>query len=231
MSTNAPHGDRPVETPDDVENLDWPEYRYLAPWLRTALRGLSSDACARLREEIGSHFNDALEDGIRRGLSEEAAGRRAVESLGSPWSARWRFHRTYLTAIEKLQLDRIRHLDRWTFVVLGLICAFDATRLFTEPRLSWPNWDMRAALLGLEVIGLLAIGVMSLLARRGHLRAAVVVGALAFPTFYLSWVSQHLRDPLERGYGHLVVSAVLVVFFLVMYLSLFLKLPSDTERA
>ena len=75
----------------------WPDYRNLNAWLHVATAGLSEESRVRIREEIADHFHQAIAEGLRAGLTEDAAAERAVEDLGGPEAARRAFRRTYLT--------------------------------------------------------------------------------------------------------------------------------------
>ena len=75
----------------------WPEYKHLFAWLQVATKSLSDESRARIREEITDHFHEAIVEGLRAGLTEDAAAQQAVEGLGNPKAARRAFGRTYLT--------------------------------------------------------------------------------------------------------------------------------------
>lgn len=230
MSATAPHGHRPVDVLD-IEQPSWPEYRHLAPWLRTALWGLSSEARVRAREEIAAHFDDALAEGLRSGLSEDDAGKRAVESLGSPRRARWGFWRTYLTVVEQKSFEQIARRDRSMLVIFGLIWLLNAVRLFTEPRWSSPDWALRGALALIGAGGVVALGLTPALVRRGYLRTAVAITPVAFLGFYLSWITADRTSPIEFVKHGLVPGGILFGLVAVVFVSLFLKLPSNPERS
>lgn len=82
------------------------EYARVSSWLATATKGLSDESKARVHDEIIAHFHDALDEGMRAGLTEEQAVEQAVTSLGSPKAARRAFRRTHLTRHQEATLKQ-----------------------------------------------------------------------------------------------------------------------------
>ena len=190
ITIRRPHHDHPRE---------WLDYRYLNDWLRVATAGLSDDSRARIRDEIGDHFYDAIEEGLGAGLPTEAAAERAVESLGNPRTARRAFRRTYLTHWQAYFVRRfidtpsprpnsalLRSLSPQTplwdpnreRLLRPLMClilvSLTATVVATDHRRGLLHLALLAFML---VAALVNVTVVPSLARRGRERATIAVGA------------------------------------------------------
>lgn len=158
-----------------------PEDGYLSPWLSIATRGLSDESTARVREEITAHFLDAVDGGRRAGLSEDAAGKWAIESLGDPTTARRAFRRTYLSKRQQAVLDQYGKPSRVVsagFVLLTSIVIWQSVLI--EPRWSEPEWPLRiAAALGMAASLVVLTLLNPRMYRRGSHRKAFVAGIVA----------------------------------------------------
>jgi hypothetical protein len=82
----------------------------LAEWLNTATEKLSLPAKERIKLEITSHFEDALESYMAEGLNEPDAQAKALADLGDARSAARRFQREHLTESD---VRRIKHNLGW----------------------------------------------------------------------------------------------------------------------
>lgn len=69
-------------------------------WLKVATAGLCDEAKARVRSEIESHYQDALDSLVQDGLTEKAVVRQAIEALGDPKAARKIFRSIHLTVFQ-----------------------------------------------------------------------------------------------------------------------------------
>jgi hypothetical protein len=187
-----------------------PQYRHLKPWIDVATRGLSDEAKARISEEVGAHFADAIEAGIQRGLTEEQAAREAVASLGSAWRAHLAFRRTYLTDFQARTLHHLRD-DPWTNVLrCALFVFFVGAAVLFLPREDTTVQRIRIALLVVLTLAAVARAVVvPLLFRRARERSAVVAAAVAE---FLLWTSFALSGipTLERGYWILPLFGLLI---------------------
>ena len=85
---------------------------FLGVWLNRATAGLTLPVAERIRLEIRSHFEDAVESHIAGGLSTREAESAALAALGDPKEARGQFHRRHLTAREADTIDRLLRQSR-----------------------------------------------------------------------------------------------------------------------
>lgn len=93
----------------------------LESWLDVATDGLCEDAQARIRGEVTSHYEDALQHARARGLAERDALDEALLSLGEPGIARRQLRRQHLTAKEVRRLERESGGDgRWRGYAVSL---------------------------------------------------------------------------------------------------------------
>jgi hypothetical protein len=72
----------------------------LIRWLETANDGLCEEACQATRQEIESHYSDALKSYLAAGRSQAEARLVAMADLGDPREANRRFKKTHLTIKE-----------------------------------------------------------------------------------------------------------------------------------
>lgn len=79
----------------------------LDDWLNAATQGLCADARERITEEIASHYDEALTEARREGLSEAGATAKAVRLLGNPRCAQRRLRREHLTIRESKAVERM----------------------------------------------------------------------------------------------------------------------------
>jgi hypothetical protein len=92
----------------------------LPEWLNAATENLSAPAKERIKLEIESHFQQAMESHCAEGLTEHEAQTRALTELGNAQAAARSFRKTHLTEKEanalKIELSRYRSV----LVQLGL---------------------------------------------------------------------------------------------------------------
>jgi hypothetical protein len=196
----------------------WLEYKYLLAWLQVATKGLSDESRARVREEITDHFHQAVDDGLRAGLTEDRAAEQAVTSLGSPKAARRAFRRTYLTRYQaKIVRDLVEPATRVLFLYAYMVAAAAfLTVLF--PRPTGPGWYIRAGMVTLIAVAavILATAVPRLY-RRGQQRAAIALGAGVSGLLWLLWGALLVGGDLsseERRWFPLAVLAWMAVNYL-----------------
>jgi hypothetical protein len=95
----------------------------LANWLIIATETLCLPAMQRIKLEITSHFEDAVESGLAEGWSETDAEVKALADLGDPRSAAQRFQKEHLTGHEvgliQEKFCRNRRGIFWTLMVEG----------------------------------------------------------------------------------------------------------------
>jgi hypothetical protein len=72
----------------------------LPEWLTTATENLSAPAKERIKQEIESHFEQAMESHCAEGLTEPQAQARALTELGDAKAAAKSFRKSHLTAAE-----------------------------------------------------------------------------------------------------------------------------------
>lgn len=197
---------------------EWLECRYLSPWLDVAARGLSDESKARVREEIGAHFHDAVDDGRRTALSDEASAERAVRSLGSAKSARRAFRHTYLTRWEESCIREF-HTPNATYV-FGLIVLFFAGVLMFDPRFGDDKWAIRTiGVLGsLALWPILAVTVPKLYGS-GYERRAVMIGGATSTVFYACYILAGTGNP-----SYLLLFAPIQALALLTYARVIRKL-------
>jgi hypothetical protein len=96
----------------------------LEKWLYAATSELCPASVDAIWTEIKTHFDAAVDDGIRDGLSHEAAQVRALKNLGDAKDANLRFRASHLTRNERKQLnlytDFLPEYLRWTILVVQL---------------------------------------------------------------------------------------------------------------
>jgi len=181
----------------------WPEYKYLDAWLRVATAGLSAASRARVREEITDHFHQATDEGLRAGLTEDAAAEGAVEGLGSPKAARHAFRYTYLTRWQAYLVSRFVDIPQpptsspllasltpltplWDPnrerllrpIVVTLFVALTAAQTAFENTWDPRAWQLHVGLLALMVVAaFVLVTAVPRLSRNGRERAALALGA------------------------------------------------------
>lgn len=104
-----------------------PERQTLSDWLRIATWRLADSAKERIRSEIESHYNQAVEAHRENGLSEFAAHAAALEELGDPEAAAKRFRKQHLTESEAEKLEKSDKRARSIWNLLSycfLFCLF-----------------------------------------------------------------------------------------------------------
>ncbi len=212
----------------------WPEYRYLSQWIRIATDGLSDESQRRVLEEITAHFHDAVEDGMSRGQTEEAASEEAVKNLGNPRAARRAFRRTYLTRYQ----DRIvRDLIAprkiiWLLRIYLTVAAAGLVAL--EMRRTTAELDtayFRAGLAVLMALAVLTATRVPRLFRRGRQRAAVALGAAADTTLWACWIATMELRPSDLSVGNLWLTPAAVILLAANYLPLLRKFGNRADAA
>jgi hypothetical protein len=222
----------------------WLDHKYLFAWLQVATKGLSDESRARIRQEITDHFHEAVDEGVRAGLTEDAAAEQAVEGLGSPQAARRAFRRTYLThwqanlvrsftavpkqasmSLGNAWIGRRRRVLLGTVMVIG-VTAGTALEFLHDAR-EWP------LLGGLAVVMMIATVVLATavprLFRRGRERAAIALGASAEITLWCAFLIAPAVRPTGSRELRLWFLAMVVVVMAATYLPLLRKL--GTRRA
>jgi hypothetical protein len=182
----------------------------LAQWLDVSTERLSAPAKQRIKLEIESHFQDAVEAYRNEGQTESEAQACALTDLGDAKTARKHFRKSHLTEKEAKELGKVwggyrkgkgggwllgLHLD---VVLLYLFCGYE-------------ELTFRAVEQGVDFQGLhyeLQRGRLILPASR-----AIVVLVLASVE---NWIARHLRKP--STIRHLftldiLISLSLLVFF------------------
>ena len=230
----------------------WPDYTYLFAWLKVATKGLSDDSRARIRDEITDHFHQALNDGLRAGLSEDDVAQRAVEGLGSPKSARRAFRRTYLTrwqanivrsfvdarkpttssSILSTALDTERGWrGSWQARLLVsalMILAVASMTARMNQRLSPREWQLLIGIVTLMVVATIVLAAVPHIFRRGRERMAIALGSFAELALWGGFIIAPGIGPLGRITNILGLRLWLVgVLFMVwaaLHLPLLLKL-------
>lgn len=217
----------------------WPDYKYLFAWLQVATKGLSDESRARTREEITDHFHQAIDEGLRAGLTEDAATGQAVEGLGRPKAARRAFRRTYLTrwqanivrsfsdapkpatsSTSLWQTNPRRRLFMATILVVGV-----AAMTALDPRLSTAGWRSRAGVVALMLVATIVLAAVPGLYRRGRERAAIALGASAEMTLWGGFLMLSAASFESRRWFLLLF----VIFFAAVYLPLLRKLSKYRE--
>jgi len=208
---------------DSYSCIHWhAQFKHLKPWTDVATKGLSEDSRARVLEEITAHFEDAIEAGMRRCLSEEEAARRAVEDLGSAWRAQLAFRRTYLTRLQASTLGHLvetplRSAPVYCIVALSMIAQI----LYLDAHPSATAKAVRFAMLGVVVLsGFIRTVAVPRIFRQGRRRAAVVLGGTAEFLLWTCFVISG-RSPVER---HLWLVAIFVLIMGLGYIPLAIKI-------
>jgi hypothetical protein len=107
----------------------------LVDWLNTATEKLSLPAKERIKLEIKSHFEDAVETHRAEGLTEGQAQARALTDLGDAIAAAKRFRRSHLTEWEANHLEASWSSSRRcgrSFWRLGLLYGFSLLSFVLE---------------------------------------------------------------------------------------------------
>lgn len=207
---------------DPYSRIHWhAQFKHLKPWTDVATKGLSEDSRARVLEEMTAHFEDAIEAGMRHGLSEEESARRAVEDLGSAWRAQLAFRRTYLTRVQASTLGQLVETPLRSAPVYCLVALSMIAQILLDAHPAATAKAVRFALLGVVVLsGLIRTVAVPRIFRQGRRRAAVVLGGtsefLVWTCFIISG-----RSPAER---HLWVVALFVLIFGIGYIPLAIKI-------
>lgn len=101
-------------------------------WLNEATRDLCVEARERISVEVTAHYEDALAAGVQQGLHARMAHVRAMDDLGPPNKAKWKYRLAYLTQYEADALAKgkpilQRPLEKWfngfSIVILVLVNA------------------------------------------------------------------------------------------------------------
>jgi hypothetical protein len=222
----------------------WLDYTYLFAWLQVATKGLSDESRARVRQEITDHFHEAIDEGVRAGLTEDASAEQAVEGLGRPQAARRAFRRTYMThwqanlvrsftvvpkqastSLANAWVDRRRRVLVGAVMVIG-VTALTALDLRNDAR----EWQIRGGLVVLMMIATIVLAtVVPRLFRRGRERVAIALGASAELTLLGAFLMAPAVRPTATLELRLWFLAVFVVVMVATYLPLLRKL--GTRRA
>ena len=73
----------------------------LRQWLRTATDGLGKIGIRRVVDDMATHYDEAYRAALNEGLDTDTAAKAALDTLGSPDSARRAFRRQHLTQREE----------------------------------------------------------------------------------------------------------------------------------
>lgn len=199
-----------------------PRFKHLGPWLDVATAGLSDQACARVLEEIGAHFEDAVAAAMQRGLDEGEAAQRAVKALGSPRRARRRLRRTYLTRNQARIVDHLIGSPRATFLLQGMVTLFVAATILLDTRRTTVDYRLRLALVALMAVACVVRGTaVPRLFRDGRQRTAVALGGL---TEFLLWTAFVIA-----GSSGLTVQLWVVALFFTAIVVSYLPLAAKLE--
>lgn len=227
-------------------SLEQVDYTDLLAWLQVATEGLSTDARARVRQEITDHFHQALDDGLHAGLAAHAAAQKAVEDLGSPEAARRAFRRTCLTHWQAYLLRRLidppksaisstslflppalpslwdPNRERRARPLLAiLLTALTAVATALDPSVSWLNIGL-LALMTVAAIALAAA--VPRLVQRSRERSAVVLGATAELSLWGAFLVAPAINRTETLEPRLWIVGFFAVITAVSYLPLLHKL-------
>ncbi len=100
----------------------------LPEWLNAATNNLSAPAKERIKLEIESHFQQAIESHCAEGVTEGQAQTRALAELGDAKAAAKSFRKTYLTATEAIvigtTLNRYRRVSVQCYHYGGYLLGF-----------------------------------------------------------------------------------------------------------
>jgi hypothetical protein len=83
---------------------EWLQTRGLAGWLEIATDGLESPARQRIANEIGTHYDEAVNAHLAAGEFEHSAQATALAELGDPQEASLSFKKSHLTEYEAKSL-------------------------------------------------------------------------------------------------------------------------------
>lgn len=115
----------------------------LTKWLRTATQGLPEDVTLSLREELQSHYEDAVRDYLAQGKDSADAHRAALADLGDA--------RQVGRALRRVHLNPLR---RWWLALLQMRMLFQHMVAAQRTPGAFPTFDLVGALLfGLWVLG------------------------------------------------------------------------------
>lgn len=114
--------------------------RRLHAWLDKVTRGLSEDACERIRDDIMSHYQDVYDEARMSGQCISDANEKAYGSLGSARVARRGFRRVYFTTRERERLNLLfgSFFNRQTASIFGW--AFVTTIMAVSDGLELKNF-------------------------------------------------------------------------------------------
>ena len=236
---------------------DWPDYTNLYAWLKVATKGLSDDSRARIRDEITDHFQQALDDGMRAGLSEDDAAQRAVEGLGSPKSARRAFRRTYLTrwqanivrsfvdarkpttssSILSTALDAERGWRRsWQgrLLLSAIMVLLVASRTaLMNQHLSLREWQLHIGIVAVMLVATSVLAAVPRIFRNGRERMAIALGSFAELVLWGGFIIAPEIGPFSRTINppglSFWLAGVLFIVWAALHLPLLLKLSRRQE--
>jgi hypothetical protein len=115
----------------------------LADWLRTATRGLPEDVAFSLREELQSHYEDAVREHLAQGKDSADAHHAALADLGDA--------RQVGRALRRVHLNPVR---RWWLALLRMRALFQRMVAAQRTPGTFPTFDFVGTLLfGLWVLG------------------------------------------------------------------------------
>jgi hypothetical protein len=102
----------------------------LTEWLQIATDGLAVPGRERVREEIGTHFAEAVKAHLAQGETEPVAQINALEELGDAKTAQRNFRKRHLTKEEEKWLTHLGGMARSKFVLasnllIGLSLSID----------------------------------------------------------------------------------------------------------
>jgi hypothetical protein len=174
----------------------------LAEWLDTATEKLSRPAKERIKLEIKSHFEDAVETHRAEELTEAQAQARSLTDLGDAKAAAKRFQKNHLTELEAKRLEAtLSSYQRWSrsLWMNGFSYVF-GTLFFAGEDYLFEKHHVPLVLPGVSTMAGLILSTISLWIARHHdfrssLRLLFTLdmlnrfNVLMFFGFYGAWVS------------------------------------------
>lgn len=156
-------------------------------WLNVATKRLGDEGTERVEKEILSHYHDALEDGVKKGKTQNEAHVAAMDSLGNARKAGKGFRRVYLTRLEERQLevlessvwDRLKSGKK--FEILSISCVALGMPYLMMMSFMYnpgPNGSyMRAFITAMILVSLIIYGLNRYLVRIGALDRLILWAA------------------------------------------------------
>jgi hypothetical protein len=180
----------------------------VSEWLEIATKKLAPAAKERIRAEIVSHYDEAVDGHLQNGSPRSAAHTAALDELGDARAAARRFRRTHLTKYEFLIIARFLRSGQHNLWVLLVKVAF------------WLGfgWWICYFPEGFSILAYILIGLLIayevftfLLARRRSPRLLVLMVSgyyLIFGVFWMTIVNTHMPFNEELFWCSLLMSPV-----------------------